>query len=407
MEFRVESNMSKSQAFLLLLKMAASAAISYYTLKWLLDQVDPTRKQKVEAKKKASAIMKKLGISGVRLNEYELTIAAHLVDPGSMTVSWTDIAGLEDTINELQETVIVPFQKHSMFEGSQLLQPPKGVLLYGPPGCGKTMIAKATAKEAGCRFINLQPSVLTDKWYGESQRLASAVFHLATKIQPAIIFIDEIDSFLRTRQSQDHEATAMMKAEFMSLWDGLATNPRCKVMVMGATNRPQDVDQAILRRMPSRFWINVPNEKQRESILQLILANEVVSEDVKLRKIAEQTDTFSGSDLREVCRNASVYRVRDLMKEEKANKEKEQQQQDQQQQQQQQADEQKVQDQAGDTGGAVEGAVGGAPAKPEESPSDSGQPTLRPITMSDLQLAVNKLKETKNTTSEHTRNMYS
>ncbi|XP_066305152.1 outer mitochondrial transmembrane helix translocase-like [Branchiostoma lanceolatum] len=402
MEFRVESNMSKSQAFLLLLKMAASAAISYYTLKWLMDQVDPTRKQKIEAKKKASQIMKKLGITGVRLNEYELTIAAHLVDPGSMTVSWTDIAGLEDTINELKETVILPFQKHSMFEGSQLLQPPKGVLLYGPPGCGKTMIAKATAKEAGCRFINLQPSVLTDKWYGESQRLASAVFHLATKIQPAIIFIDEIDSFLRTRQSQDHEATAMMKAEFMSLWDGLATNPRCKVMVMGATNRPQDVDQAILRRMPSRFWINVPNEKQRESILKLILANEVVSEDVDLRKIAEQTDACSGSDLREVCRNASIYRVRDLMKEEKA-KEKEQEDK----QEQQQTDEQKVQDEAGATGGAVEGAVGGATAKPEETQPENGQPTLRPITMADLQLAVNKLKETKNTASDHTRNMYS
>lgn len=114
-----------------------------------------------------------------------------------------------------------------------------GVLLHGPPGCGKTLIAKATAREAGTYFINLDLSILTDKWYGESQKLAAAVFTLAVKLQPCIIFIDEIDSFLRARNSNDHEATAMMKAQFMSLWDGLITDPNCTVIIMGATNRPQ------------------------------------------------------------------------------------------------------------------------------------------------------------------------
>lgn len=94
----------------------------------------------------------------------------------------------------------------------------KGVLLHGPPGCGKTLIAKATAREAGTNFINLDVSILTDKWYGESQKLASAVFSLAVKIQPCIIFIDEIDSLLRSRNALDHEATAMMK---VSAWDYL------------------------------------------------------------------------------------------------------------------------------------------------------------------------------------------
>ncbi|XP_045898218.1 outer mitochondrial transmembrane helix translocase-like [Micropterus dolomieu] len=129
----------------------------------------------------------------------------------------------------MKETVILPVQKRHLFQGSRLLQPPKGVLLYGPPGCGKTLIAKATAKEAGFRFINLQPSTLTDKWYGESQKLAAAVFSLAVKLQPSIIFVDEIDSFLRSRSSSDHEATAMMKAQFMSLWDGLDTDYHCQV----------------------------------------------------------------------------------------------------------------------------------------------------------------------------------
>ena len=107
----------------------------------------------------------------------------------------------------------------------------------GPPGCGKTMIAKATAREAGARFINLDVSQITDKWYGESQKLANAIFTLATKLSPCIIFIDEIDSLLRVRDSHDHEATAMVKAQFMQMWDGLETNSSATVMVLGATNR--------------------------------------------------------------------------------------------------------------------------------------------------------------------------
>lgn len=94
--------------------------------------------------------------------------------------------------------------------------------------------------------------------YGESQKLAAAVFTLAVKIQPCIIFIDEIDSLLRTRDTHDHEATAMVKALFMSMWDGLTTDNNCCVIVMGATNRPQDVDRAILRRMPATFFIGPP-----------------------------------------------------------------------------------------------------------------------------------------------------
>jgi SpoVK/Ycf46/Vps4 family AAA+-type ATPase len=180
-------------------------------------------------------------------------------------------------------------------------------------GCGKTMIAKATAREAGARFINLDTAVLTDKWYGESQKLAGAVFSLAEKIQPCIIFIDEIDSLLRSRDSHDHEATAMIKAQFMQLWDGLSTKSECTVVVMGATNRPKDVDRAILRRMPSTFHIGLPEVDQRKSILGQILKMETVGDDLDYNRLAQLSDNFSGSDLRELCRTAAVYRVRDLM----------------------------------------------------------------------------------------------
>ena len=247
----------------------------------------------------------------MELSEYEMTIAAQLVDPDSIETSWEDIAGLDDIIDDIKATVILPLKSPDLFDRSDLHQAPKGVLLHGPPGCGKTMLAKATAKEAGARFINLEVPALTDKWYGESQKLAAAVFTLAIKVQPCIIFIDEIDSFLRSRSSQDHEATAMMKAQFMMLWDGISSSKRCSVVVMGATNRPQDVDKAILRRMPAMFQIGLPKKEKRQSILDLVLFRERM-EGVSTEDIAEQTEGFSGSDLKELCRNAAMIRVREL-----------------------------------------------------------------------------------------------
>lgn len=128
----------------------------------------------------------------------------------------TDIGGLEDIISSLRESVIFPLLYPEIFRSSSLIGAPKGVLLYGPPGCGKTMLAKALAKESGATFINIAASVLTNKWFGESNKLVAGLFSLARKTQPSIIFIDEIDSFLRERSKGDHEVTAMMKAEFMT-----------------------------------------------------------------------------------------------------------------------------------------------------------------------------------------------
>ncbi|XP_053466549.1 outer mitochondrial transmembrane helix translocase [Ictalurus furcatus] len=306
--------LTRNEVVGMLVRLTIFGAATYYSIRWVVEALDPTQRQKSNAKKRAEQMMRRIGVEGVSLNEYEMNIAAHLVDPHSMKVTWSDVAGFDDIITELQDSVLLPFQKRHLFRGSKLLQPPKGVLLYGPPGCGKTLIAKAAARASGCQFINLQVSTLTDKWYGESEKLTAAVFSLAAKLQPCIIFIDEIDSFLRSRSSLDHEATAIMKAQFMSLWDGLETGPDTQVMVMGATNRPQDVDAAIRRRMPATFHVGLPNAAQRKEILHLILSGENLSEAVNLMEIAEQTEGFSGSDLREVCRDAALYRVRDFVR---------------------------------------------------------------------------------------------
>jgi SpoVK/Ycf46/Vps4 family AAA+-type ATPase len=158
------------------------------------------------------------------------------------------------------------------------------------------MLAKALAKESGATFINIAASVLTNKWYGESNKLVAGLFSLARKTQPSIIFIDEIDSFLRERNRGDHEATGMMKAEFMtcvslvlysfvtmyhitflsSLWDGLLSTSD-RILVLGATNRPDDIDAAILRRMPKRFGIGLPDLTQRVKILTLVSSSLLVN----------------------------------------------------------------------------------------------------------------------------------
>lgn len=163
-----------------------------------------------------------------------------------------------------------------------------------------------------CRFINLDISALTDKWYGESQKLAAAVFTLAVKIQPCIIFIDEIDTFLRKRETHDHEATSMIKAQFMVLWDGLISNKNCTVVVMGATNRPHDVDFAIRRRMPATFNIGLPSHEKRVQILKLILKSETLDGDVDLAALSLASENFSGSDLKELCRLAAMLRVKEI-----------------------------------------------------------------------------------------------
>ncbi|XP_029999586.1 ATPase family AAA domain-containing protein 1-A-like [Sphaeramia orbicularis] len=356
--------LSRGEVVGMLLRLTIFGAATYYSIKWVVEAMDPTHKQKNQAKKRAEQLMKRIGVEGVSLTEYEMNIASHLVDPQTMKVTWRDIAGLDDIINELQDTVILPFQKRHLLAGSKLFQPPKGVLLFGPPGCGKTMIAKATARASGCKFINLQASTLTDMWYGESQKLTAAVFSLAVKIQPCIIFIDEIESFLRNRSSLDHEATAMMKAQFMSLWDGLDTSSTTQVMVMGATNRPQDVDPAILRRMPTTFHVGLPNTRQRQDILRLILAGENLSNAINLKDIAEKTEGYSGSDLRELCRDAAMYRVRDYVRKEQMRQ---------------------IAQQLQDS------------EEEEEKPVDEER--LRPVTQLDLLFGLDKMNESKRATA--------
>ena len=243
-----------------------------------------------------------------------------VVAPDDIAVSFEDIGGLSEIIDELKESVIYPLtMPHLYASTSSLLTAPSGVLLYGPPGCGKTMMAKALAHESGACFINLHISTLTEKWYGDSNKLVNAVFSLARKLQPAIVFIDEIDAVLGTRRSGEHEASGMVKAEFMTHWDGLTSanssgEPQ-RVVVLGATNRIQDIDEAILRRMPKKFPVNLPAAEQRLRILSLILKETKIDrENFDLHYLVKGMAGMSGSDIKEACRDAAMVPVRELIR---------------------------------------------------------------------------------------------
>lgn len=194
------------------------------------------------------------------------------------------------------------------------------------------MLAKALAHESGACFINLHISTLTEKWYGDSNKLVSAVFSLARKLAPAIVFIDEIDAVMGTRRSGEHEASGMIKAEMMTHIDGLAsankgtTDPQ-KILVLGATNRVQDIDEAILRRMPKRFAVSLPDATQRRRIFELILKDSKIDRSLDengnqrhfdLDYLVKISKGMSGSDIKEACREAAMAAMREFIKDRRA-----------------------------------------------------------------------------------------
>ncbi|KAL7774399.1 hypothetical protein CFE70_005311 [Pyrenophora teres f. teres 0-1] len=336
--------------------LMAAAAVPYFVIRNLLTRLDPDAQQKEEARAKASAATRKLDailtskrrksygeydsedddeteprhrrprIADLNLNTYEQTIAMEVVAPEEIPVSFEDIGGLDSIIEELKESVIYPLtMPHLYSHSSSLLSAPSGVLLYGPPGCGKTMLAKALAHESGACFINLHISTLTEKWYGDSNKLVNAVFSLARKLQPSIVFIDEIDAVLGQRRSGEHEASGMVKAEFMTHWDGLAsstssgTSTPQRICILGATNRIQDIDEAILRRMPKKFPVALPSATQRHNIFSLILrGTKIDTANFDLDYLVRVSAGMSGSDIKEACRDAAMGPVREFIRRKKA-----------------------------------------------------------------------------------------
>ena len=228
------------------------------------------------------------------------------------TVTYEDIGGLHEQIQRIREMIELPLRYPELFQKLGI-EPPKGVLLYGPPGCGKTLLAKAVATEAEANFILINGPEIMNKYYGESEARLREIFRKAEEEAPSIIFIDEIDAIAPKRSEVTGEVEKRVVAQLLALMDGLET--RGQVIVIGATNRPNALDPAL--RRPGRFdreiEIGIPDRNARREILQIHTRGMPLAEGVDLEKLAEITRGYTGADLAALCREAAMKAIRRIL----------------------------------------------------------------------------------------------
>ncbi|XP_076272571.1 vacuolar protein sorting 4 [Rhynchophorus ferrugineus] len=224
-------------------------------------------------------------------------------------VKWSDVAGLDAAKEALKEAVILPIRFPHLFSGKRV--PWKGILLFGPPGTGKSYLAKAVATEANnSTFFSVSSSDLVSKWLGESEKLVRNLFELARAHKPSIIFIDEVDSLCSSRSDNESESARRIKTEFLVQMQGVGNDTE-GILVLGATNIPWVLDAAIRRRFEKRIYIPLPEEHARVTMFKIHLGNtrnELSEEDIK--ELAKKTDGYSGADISIVVRDALMQPVR-------------------------------------------------------------------------------------------------
>ncbi|EFJ44801.1 katanin catalytic subunit, 60 kDa [Volvox carteri f. nagariensis] len=256
-----------------------------------------------------------------------------IIDQG-INIKWDDIAGLEEAKRVLNEALVLPMIMPDFFTG--IRRPVKGVLLFGPPGTGKTMLAKAAATETSCTFFNVSSATLASKYRGESERMVRVLFDMAREMAPSMIFIDEVDSLCSQRgTANEHEASRRVKTELLvqarggcqidgvhggggdkdkdsASADGEPPAPR-HVFVLAATNFPWDIDEALRRRLEKRVYIPLPGQAQRLQLLKINLKDVDVAPGVNLDSVAAQLEGYSGDDITNICRDAAMNGMRRLV----------------------------------------------------------------------------------------------
>ncbi|KAL2343654.1 hypothetical protein Fmac_004939 [Flemingia macrophylla] len=231
---------------------------------------------------------------------------------GSPDVKWESIKGLENAKRLLKEAVVMPIKYPKYFTG--LLSPWKGILLFGPPGTGKTMLAKAVATECKTTFFNISASSVVSKWRGDSEKLVKVLFELARHHAPSTIFLDEIDAIISQRGEarSEHEASRRLKTELLIQMDGLTRSDEL-VFVLAATNLPWELDAAMLRRLEKRILVPLPEPVARRAMFEELLPPQPDNELIPYDLLVERTEGYSGSDIRLLCKETAMQPLRRLM----------------------------------------------------------------------------------------------
>ncbi len=230
--------------------------------------------------------------------------STYFLAPQESKVTFADVGGLDEVKKQIHRRIILPFQKPSLFQKFGR-RAGGGVLLYGPPGCGKTLLARATAGECDAKFYNIAISDILDKWFGESERKLSAVFEQARRTAPSVLFFDELEALAGKRQYSTDSSAGRLVSQFLSAMDGFSGNNR-EVLILAATNVPWAVDPAFRRpgRFDRIFFVPPPDRPARESILQILLTDRPVAGDIDAAALAKASSGFSGADLRNLVETA-------------------------------------------------------------------------------------------------------
>ncbi|KAK6360284.1 hypothetical protein TWF730_006432 [Orbilia blumenaviensis] len=285
-------------------KVAWSTAEAKYA-----EEREAAEEEEPSVEERRAASMKRLK---AKCNKHEKRLLGGVIDPQGISTGFDQVRATPETVDALKTLTSLSLLRPEAFSYGVLAQDKiPGVLLYGPPGTGKTMLAKAVAKESGAAVLEVSGSEVYDMYVGEGEKNVKAIFSLAKKLSPCVVFIDEADAIFGARTAH-HQRTSHRELinQFLKEWDGMA---KMSAFIMVATNRPFDLDDAVLRRLPRRILIDLPTMEDRLAIMNIHLNGETLDPDVDLKSIAsdERTNLYSGSDLKNVAVAAALAAVKE------------------------------------------------------------------------------------------------